>query len=238
MKLYGIAGKGTGKVGSYVYAIRKGEQIVRQYNPNVINPNTRLQVGQRAKFKLLSQLSAIVADGIMFRSLRGGRSMRNEFMRANMGAVSLSPTDDVALLDVSNVVLTDGNTVAPSASFDRSTGVLSVDLTGAGMDDVLGIGYAVIATPSSGRVVGYSGHAEKEEGATAITVNLLVDPTQANKTNVLVWAYRFSDDAARARYENVEGTSTNDEVALNFERMLNSGLIVPTQTVVADPTQA
>lgn len=238
MKLYGIAGKGTGRVGSMVYAVRRGEQIVRQYNPIVTNPNTAAQVGQRAKFKLLSQLSAIVSDGILFSNPKVGESMRNAFMRDNMGAVTLSVGGNIALLNVSDVALTDGHTTAPAATFNRTTGEVTVDLSDAAMSDIMGIGYAVITLPEVGRVLGYSGRAEKATAATSIAVSVLIPPAQANKTNVLVWGYRFIDDAARAKYENIAATSTTDVVAVEFNRMLREGLVEPTQTAVANPTQA
>ncbi len=82
MKLYGIAGKGTGKVGSMVYAISGGEQIVRQYNPIVANPNTERQVTQRSKFKLLTQLAASMAATLAFRK-QGLVSARNQFIKKN-----------------------------------------------------------------------------------------------------------------------------------------------------------
>ena len=86
MKLYGIAGKGTGKVGSMVYAISGGEQIVRQYNPVVANPNTERQVTQRSKFKLLTQLAAAIAPTLAFRK-QGLVSARNQFIAKNYAAV-------------------------------------------------------------------------------------------------------------------------------------------------------
>lgn len=239
MKLQGIAGKGTGKLGAYVWAVRKGEQIVREYTDKVTNPNTPAQVGQRAKFKLLTQLGAVVAgDGMFFRNLKPGESMRNAFMRANMDAVTLAPTGDVALLNVDAVVLTDGHTIAPSASFNRTTGILSVDLSEAAMADIMGIGYAVITMPEVGRVIGYSARAEKTEGATGITATIVVGPTLVKKTNVLVWGYRFADAAARAKYEAIAASEDEDAVSLEFNRMLREGMIEPTQTVVANPTQA
>lgn len=88
MKLYGIAGKGTGKVGSMVYAISGGEQIVRQYNPIVANPNTERQVTQRSKFKLLTQLAAAIAPTLAFRK-QGLVSARNQFIAKNYGAVAI-----------------------------------------------------------------------------------------------------------------------------------------------------
>lgn len=239
MKLQGIVGKGTGKLGASVWAIRKGVQIVREYTDKVSNPNTPAQVGQRAKFKLLTQLGAVVAgDGMFFRNINPNESMRNAFMRANMPAVTLSPTGDVALLNVGEVVLTDGHTTAPSATFNRTTGTMSVDLSATAMSDIMGIGYAVITLPEVGRVIGYSARAEKAEGETTITATIVTPPALMNKTNVLIWGYRFADAAARAKYEAIAASETADVVSLEFERMLREGLIEPTQTNIANPTQA
>jgi hypothetical protein len=239
MKLQGFVGKGSGKLGASVWTVRKGVQVVREYTNKVTNPNTKAQVGQRAKFKLLTQLGAVVAgDGMFFRNLNPGESMRNAFMRANMSAVTLSPTGDVALLNVSAVMLTDGHTTAPNATFNRSTGALSVDVSSDAMSDIMGIGYAVITLPDVGRVIGYSARAEKAEGETTITATIITGPTMMNKTNVLVWGYRFADAAARAKYEAIAASETADVVALEFDRMLREGLIEPTQTIIANPTQA
>lgn len=239
MKLLGFVGKGRGKLGASVWTVRKGVQVVREYTDRVSNPNTRRQVAQRAKFKLLSQLGAVVAgDGMFFRNLNPGESVRNAFMRANMPAVTLSPTSDVALLNVGAVVLTDGHTNAPAASFNRSTGVLSVDLSDTAMSDIMGIGYAVITMPDVGRIIGYSARAEKAEGGTTITATIVAAPSMMNKTSVLVWGYRFADAAARAAYESIAATETADVVSLEFKRMLREGLVEPTQTAVANPTQA
>lgn len=239
MKLQGIAGKGSGKLGAYVWVVRKGEQVVREYTDKVTNPKSAGQVGQRAKFKLLTQLSAVVAGrGIFFRNLKGSESMRNAFMRANMGAVTLSQAGDVALLNVSEVALTDGLTVAPSATFNRTSGVLTVDVSAEGLTDIMGVGYAVITIPSEGNVTGYSNRAEKAEGASSITANIFVKPADMAVTNVLIWGYRFADAAARSRYESIAAAQTADVIALEFDRMLREGLIEPTQTIMANPTQA
>ena len=239
MKLKGFVGKGTGKLGASVWVVRKGEQIVREYTDKVTNPNTPAQVGQRAKFKLLTQLGAVVAGaGLFFRNLNAGESMRNAFMRANMGAVTLAAGGDTALLNVSAVVLTDGHTTAPAATFNRTNGTLSVDVSSSAMSDIMGVGYAVITLPDTGRVLGYSARAEKAEAATTITATIIAPPALVSKTNVLVWGYRFADAAARAKYESIAASETTDVIALEFERMLREGLIEPTQTAMANPTQA
>lgn len=239
MKLQGIIGKGTGKLGASVFVVRKGVQIVREYTNRVTNPNTPAQVGQRAKFKLLTQLSAIVAgDGILFRNLNAGVSMRNAFMRANMGAVTLAPTGDVALLDVSAVTLTDGRTTAPLAAFNRTNGTLTVDVSESAMADIMGVGYAVITMPRTGGIIGYSARAQKAASATTITATITAPSTLMSVTNVLVWGYRFVDAAARARYESIVAGGEANVVELEFDRMVREGLLEPTQTVVANPTQA
>ena len=239
MKLQGFVGKGTGKLGASVWTVRKGVQVVREYTDKVSNPNTPAQVGQRAKFKLLTQLSAIVAGaGMYFRNLKPGESMRNAFMRANMGAVTLNPAGTVALLNTSEVALTDGSKTAPSATFNRATGTVTVDVSDDAMSDIMGVGYAVITLPDLGRVLGYSGRAEKADAATSININVNVPSQLMNRTGVLIWGYRFVSEAARAKYEAIAASETQDVIALEFDRMLRDGLIEPTQTMMANPTQA
>lgn len=111
MKLYGIAGKGTGRVGSQVFAISGGEQIVRQYNPVVSNPSTEAQVEQRAKLKLMSQIAAALAPAIAFKK-KGLVSARNQFVSANIGKCSFE--DNEATFPYIEADLTGGSTPIPS----------------------------------------------------------------------------------------------------------------------------
>ena len=82
MKLNGIFGTGSGKVGNAVFATSAGQQIVRPYQSKVTNPNTDAQVAQRAKFKLLSQLAAAMASVIVIPK-EGLVSSRNRFVQLN-----------------------------------------------------------------------------------------------------------------------------------------------------------
>lgn len=104
MKQYGLLGKGTGKLGSSVFAISGGEQIVREYNPKVSNPNTQLQVEQRAKFKLMSQLAAAFAPFFGF-TKKGLISARNQFVAKNIHLVGYNPTNG-AVMDLEDIALT------------------------------------------------------------------------------------------------------------------------------------
>lgn len=81
-KIYGLFGSMTGKVADVVMAVRNGEQIARKYQPVVSNPNTSAQVAGRAKLKLMSQLSAIMAPVIAI-PRSGSVSSRNLFVKRN-----------------------------------------------------------------------------------------------------------------------------------------------------------
>lgn len=106
MKQYGILGKGSGKLGSSVFAISGGEQIVRQYNPVVSNPNTPAQVAQRAKLKLMSQIAADLAPIIAIPK-DGLKSTRNIFVSKNIGFATYENNE--ASIDVSNLQITAGS---------------------------------------------------------------------------------------------------------------------------------
>lgn len=110
MKLNGFVGKGTGKLGASVFAISGGEQIVRQYNPKVSNPNTDAQVEQRAKLKLMSQLAADLAQSIAFPK-KGLVSSRNAFISANIGKCTFNEGRATIALDV--IELTGGTGSLP-----------------------------------------------------------------------------------------------------------------------------
>ena len=106
MKLTGITGTGTGKLGSAVWAVNSGTQIVRQYQPVVANPSTEGQVEQRAKLKLASQLARDLKASIVIKKVNLVSS-RNRFMSKNFGAISYS--NDTASVNLSAIQLTEGS---------------------------------------------------------------------------------------------------------------------------------
>lgn len=110
MKLNGIFGTGSGKVGNAVFATSAGQQIVRPYQPKVTNPNTDAQVQQRAKFKLLSQLAAAMALVIVIPK-SGLVSARNRFVKKNIPLATFA--DDKASIVLTAIQLTDSNTTFP-----------------------------------------------------------------------------------------------------------------------------
>lgn len=119
MKLNGIAGTGSGKLGSQVYASVAGQQVVRVYQNKVANPNTALQVNQRARLKLMSQLSAAFAPVIVIPK-DGMKSSRNLFVKRNFDLSS--GNDGLAQLSIENVQLTGGTAGLPAIYVSRAGG--------------------------------------------------------------------------------------------------------------------
>lgn len=112
--MQGITGKLSGKMGSAVFRVRNGAQVVTQYNPIVKNPDTTSQQEARAKFKLLSQLGAIMESGFgtMAVTKRAGKSaptQRNAFMQLNYPLVAVDLSSDIperAKIEMDKVQLT------------------------------------------------------------------------------------------------------------------------------------
>lgn len=237
MKLQGFVGKGSGKLGASVFAVRKGVQIVRQYTDRVANPNTRPQVEQRAKFKMLSQLAAVVTnDGMFYDTMTPGASMRNEFMKRNMSAVDVPAGQDEATVKLDELALTSGTFICPPAIFDTTEKAVVIDVSAPEYDDVAGAVAVVMTQPEVGHVIGGPVKLTRQEGSGDMDASLYIPTALVDKTAVLVWVYRFRDAAARARYE--EAVSSNaTTVTLAFSRMIAEGDIVVSSTGMATPTE-
>lgn len=117
MKLYGISGVGSGRVGNMVYSVRGGEQIVRQYNPIVANPQTEAQVASRSRLKLMSQLAAVLAPIIAIPA-DGLKSKRNEFISRNYELSFYANNEAGIYLD--QVQLTKSSVALPSLQVSRA----------------------------------------------------------------------------------------------------------------------
>lgn len=116
-KVTSLYGKTTGKIGSIVFSTSGGETIAREYNPNVANPNTMAQINQRARMKLMSQLSASLAPVIAIKK-DGLVSARNQFVRKNFAASYAS--NGTAQITYENVQITSGNAGLPSIVATRA----------------------------------------------------------------------------------------------------------------------
>ncbi len=149
MKLYGLFGKGSGKLGSSVFAISSGEQIVREYNPVVENPNTPAQVEQRAKFKLLSQLAAALGSIIVI-AKQGLVSARNRFVGLNIGKATYA--QGTASIDVTKLNITGGSVAFPSVSFEPGPDGIVIALMSAAANGINAVVYAIVESKNDNKL--------------------------------------------------------------------------------------
>lgn len=105
-----LFGKITGKLGAVVFSTSGGQTISREYNPHVANPNTDAQINQRARMKLMSQLSACL-DPVIAMQKDGLVSVRNQFVKRNFD--SCYSVNGQAQISYENVQLTQGNVGLP-----------------------------------------------------------------------------------------------------------------------------
>lgn len=221
-----MAGKGTGKKGSDVYAISGGEQIVRQYNPVVSNPNTDGQVSQRARFKLASQLSAALAPSIVIPK-KGLLSARNQFVKKNMDYIYSNAGGATASYE--NLQLTDGN-----------RGLPAIHIEPIGQDSIQ-MDLVSEVTASVSRVV-YNVYTKTTEDQLQLALSRIVPATSDNPNaavtivrpsgDIVIYAYGMTDknSGASAKYGNYQVQSGQDIAALVASRKLSAADYSFTQT--------
>ena len=210
MKLNGIVGKGSGKLGASVFAISGGEQIVRQYNPQVSNPNTDAQVAQRAKLKLMSQLAAALAPGLGFKKL-GLVSARNQFVSKNIGICTF--TNGEAAIPLTDIQLTAGSLAAPLLEVERITGTANISVD---MDNEGNANFSHIVLVSAER--------DENKALRLIEVKVVEKPDSSGYTNVtitgtdkacLVYGYGVLTGSAKIRStygDAIVGTGAQDAI--------------------------
>ena len=211
-------GKTNGKIGGLVYATSGGEQIVREYNPNVSNPNTPAQVNQRARLKLMSQLSAALAPVIAIPK-KGLVSARNQFTKLNFEQSMAS--DGVAQITYENVQLTNGNLGLPTIEATRAQGSgISIYLS----ED---------ASSSVDRVV-YILYRKTSEQRLQYVTSVIAEAASANGTfpatlpytegDIVLYAYGMRDtsESASAKYGNMQVANAVDVARLTAYRNISS----------------
>lgn len=217
-------GKTSGKVGGLVYATSGGEQIVREYNPSVANPNTDAQVNQRAKMKLMSQLSASLASSLAMQK-DGLVSIRNKFTKRNFGYADA--VNGVAQVSYENLQLTEGNLGLPQ--------IIVTTIVSEGSRQ-LNIGFAEAPSESINRVV-YNLYSKSQEGKlsfikseiitqrldTSIGMFFHYETEVYNTSDIVIYAYGMIDTSERAsaRYGNLNVVDGSDLAKLVASRAIS-----------------
>lgn len=228
MKLNGFVGKGTGKLGASVFAISGGEQIVRQYNPKVSNPNTDAQAEQRAKLKLMSQLAADLAQTIGFQK-KGLVSARNQFISANIGKCTFENNE--AKVDVASLDLTGGTLPIPVPALSGDTGV---QLSAAAPASVNAVLYAIYKRGGDNQLnlVGQKIVSEAGEN------NNFPTTIEHDSGFMVIYAYGILNNgkASTLSYEDYVANLSQDEATLQYVRsvVVRGGSLSATAAVVEE----
>ena len=226
-KFYGGYVK-SGKLGSSVFAISKGVTIERQYQPRVFNPQTKGQVQQRAKFKLLSGLGSVVAPFACLLTV-GLQTQANAFVKRNMQFVSF--TGSSARIDMPKIQISGGSNgfVAPTFTITSGTAKGSInaeDVAAAGFDGVV---FLVVGT--------------RRPDVARITGKVLLTPSENAFSIEFPIASRFSEyhlyaygikltDKGISAYGDLNSVSEN-VVEVSIMRMISEGMMTASATSYA-----
>ena len=231
-KVTSLYGKTTGKIGSIVFSTSGGETIAREYNPHVANPNTMSQINQRARMKLMSQLSAALAPVVAMRK-EGLTSARNKFVQRNFGASYAS--GGVAQISYENVQLTSGNSGLPAIAWtiskDVEASAMQVFFKDAPSSNISRVVYCLFRKTDEGKLEFVSSviaSVRSIDGFNGYFPNgfegISVDAQSAKLTaNYVIYAYGMSDtsESATARYGNLNVQSATDIARLVANRTIS-----------------
>lgn len=203
-KIYGLFGSMQGKVADVVMAVRNGEQIVRKYQPIVSDPKSAAQVAVRAKLKLMSQLSAVMAPVIAI-PRQGAVSSRNLFTKTNY--VLASYADNNADIAITDVQLTKSVVGLPAISASREGSDVMVELFRSDTD-ISRMIYAVFVKDNNNRLRLINSVVVNEAGG-ANTYPTTIGVQTSLPVIVLAYGVRDNTDAARAYFSNLTVTAEN-----------------------------
>lgn len=225
-KVTSLYGKTNGKIGSIVFSTSGGQTIAREYNPNVSNPNTMAQVNQRARMKLMSQLSASLAPVIAM-TKDGLVSKRNKFTKYNFE--NCYAENGIAQITYENVQLTEG-----------SLGIPSIVATRAQQSGVT-IQLAESASDSLSRVV-YIMYRKTNEQKLQLVSSVIATSAGGNGTfpatlpytegDIVLYAYgmRDTNEGATAKYGSMLVANAVDVARLTAVRKISTEDYQFTQT--------
>lgn len=134
MKLSGIFGTGSGKVGQSVFVVRPSENVVRAYQPRVANPRTVRQTATRTRLAFCSTLAKGLDDVLAIgMPQRGLKSPRNAFVKTviPIDARVISQTESTIRVEYPLLPVSKGGMPKPrvaSMATNTSAGVVDVEL--------------------------------------------------------------------------------------------------------------
>lgn len=248
--MQGITGKLSGKMGSAVFRVREGQQVVTQYNPIVKNPNTEGQQNQRAKFKLMSQLAAIMAPGfgtmsVTSRKAKGKPSQRNAFTQLNFNLIEVANIGQevVAKIPMNELKLTSSFRNLPSPVISGGGGDLSAQISGIATD-VTAVRFVLVGyvgeTTKQAVIVSIMDAPVSTSGVTTPTASADFDAVGAGDYTVLAYGLIPSESAkATINLDNIHTPADEDFIsAVQLNAMVEEGSMAETMTVGVNYTLA
>lgn len=228
-----LFGKISGKLGAVVFSTSGGETISREYNPNVSNPSTQAQVNQRARMKLMSQLSSSLAP-VLAMTKDGLVSKRNKFTKINFPASYA--LNGSAQITYENVQITEGNTALPALT--------AVGFTEQGIYDIT-VGFEAEPSTTIARIV-YCLFRKSNEGKLEYVQSAIITERQPQGATIyfknlfhplpvaeyVIFAYGMSDasERASATYGDLNVVTASDLARLVATRALSYSDYQFTQT--------
>ena len=230
-KIYGLGGRISGKKGDAVFAVRKGVQTVRQYNPIVSNPRSAAQTDQRAKIKLLSQLGAVFGD-VLTMYPETGKTDRNIFAKKNYDKISIE--HGKAIADLTSIQLT-------NSSKNMAPVIMNVEQTGTTLELAYGMAnqldavrYILVAVDQDYQMHLCYDAVEETAGVDGKFSHEIANYHQITSGQTCVcYAYGFKMTEAKARdtFGNMAAITGTTNVGLEYARNVAKGNAIVTETV-------
>ena len=243
--MQGITGKLSGKMGAAVFRVREGQQVVTQYNPIVKNPNTAGQQAQRAKFKLMTQLAAIMAPGfgtmgVTERPARGKGTARNGFVQKNFALAETEMVNDAvtAKIPMEKLQLTDSFRYLPPLELGTDTLAIDVEMNNVA-EEITTLRLVLIQ---------YSGNTGEDRQASILNIaDVPVNDGQVSETlqvprtgNYTILAYGLIPSESVKSSIDLDNIHTpadqNFISAVQLDAMVAEGLMAETKTVGSNVT--
>lgn len=225
MKLNGLLGTGSGKLGTSVFTTVKGTQIVRQHQPVVTNPSTKLQVNQRSRFKLISQLAASMAGVIAIPRI-GLTSSRNLFIKKNMPVV-LGNVEG-ARVSYEKLQLTNGTADLPDIIATRSGSNLTLELASDASAMVNRVIYCIFKKSSGNQLMLKNSTIVSDAGDNGTFEMQFTD--MAGELAIYAYGMKDTSASASATFGNYKVTNASDIATLVSNRSISSKDFIFTKT--------
>lgn len=221
-----LFGKISGKLGAVVFATSGGETISREYNPHVANPSTTAQVDQRARMKLMSQLSASLAPSLAMQK-NGLVSARNKFTKINFE--NSYALNGVAQVSYENLQLTEGNLGLPQisvvAAVQNNSRILSAWLAEEPSANVARVVYNVYTKSQEGKLSFFKSEiiTTRSQVVSEATLYFPLAMQGVPSGDLVIFAYGMIDTSERAtaNYGNLNVVDGSDIARLVATRAIS-----------------